>query len=147
MQAGLFVIFPDPGQTGQTDAFPLAGALAIGRRMRALTALLLSLVLAVASVSMAVARGQAPMGETVALCVDGNAVTVTLDANGNPVSAPPHLCPDCLGAVTAFDLPAALSLPVPFLREGNAEGSVFATLSARPSARAPSARGPPAFSV
>lgn len=115
--------------------------------MRALTALLLSLVLAVASVSMAVARGAAPMGESVALCIDGQAVTVTLDATGEPVSTPPYLCPDCVGAATAFDLPAAMSLPAPPIRTGRAK-------AAEPQGAQPvrfrlslTARGPPALSV
>jgi hypothetical protein len=73
--------------------------------MRALTALLLSLVLALGSVAMAVAKGQPSMGTPVALCTDAGPVTITLDAEGNPLPAGPHLCPDCLSAATAFVLP------------------------------------------
>lgn len=79
--------------------------------MRALTALVLCLVLAFASVSMAVARGQVPMGATVALCSEDGALLVALDAQGNPVPASPHLCPDCLGASTAVVLPEDAKLP------------------------------------
>ena len=81
--------------------------------MRSFAALLLSLVLAVASVSMAVARGQRPMGATIALCTEAGTVTVTLDTSGNPLAAGPHLCPDCLSAATAFVLPDPCALPQP----------------------------------
>jgi hypothetical protein len=115
--------------------------------MRVLLALFLSLILAVASVSMAVARGQAPMGASIALCTEAGAITVTLDARGNPISTPPHLCPDCLSAATVFDLPAAQSLAA------QEAGSRALTL---PAPRLPAAmvarivshaRGPPALSV
>ena len=115
--------------------------------MRSLSALLLSLVLALASVSMAVARGQMPMGATMTLCSQGQAVTVTLDANGNPITTPPHFCPDCLSAVAALDLASApdLSAPDHALR-------LPASFDTPPRRRdAPQvafqARGPPAFSV
>jgi hypothetical protein len=78
--------------------------------MRALTALFLSLVLALGSVSMAVAKGQPSMGTPVALCTDAGPVTVTLDGQGNPLPAGPHLCPDCLSAATAFVLPDEVRL-------------------------------------
>lgn len=115
--------------------------------MRMFAALLLSLVLAVASVSMAVARGQAPMGGTMELCSEGGAVTVMMDASGAPVPMAPHLCPDCLSAATALDLTVPLVLAAP-------------DRIARPVARAPlhtarhvatpltfHARGPPPCSV
>lgn len=115
--------------------------------MRSLSALLLSLVLALASVSMAVARGQMPMGATMTLCSQGQAVTVTLDANGNPITTPPHLCPDCLSAVAALDLASApdLSAPDHALRLP----ASFDTPTPRRDAPqvAFQARGPPAFSV
>lgn len=96
---------------------------------------------------MAVARGQMPMGATMTLCSQGQAVTVTLDANGNPITTPPHLCPDCLSAVAALDLASApdLSAPDHALR-------LPASFDTPPHRRdAPQiafqARGPPAFSV
>jgi len=81
--------------------------------MRTITALFLSLVLAIGSMAMALARGQAPMGETIALCIEGQAVTVVMDAEGNPRPMAPHLCPDCLSAPTAFALPAEFGLSTP----------------------------------
>lgn len=115
--------------------------------MRSLSALLLSLVLALASVSMAVARGQMPMGTTMTLCSRGQAVTVTLDANGSPVTAPPHLCPDCLSAVTALDLATAPDLIAP--DHALALPASFGPPAPRREAPqiAFQARGPPAFSV
>ncbi len=115
--------------------------------MRSLSALLLSLVLALASVSMAVARGQMPMGTTMTLCSQGQAVTVTLDASGRPVTAPPHLCPDCLSAVAALDLAPAPDLIAP-------DDARYLPASFGPPVPrretlqiAFQARGPPAFSV
>lgn len=81
--------------------------------MRPLAALFLSLVLAVGSMSMALARGQAPMGEAIALCIEGQAITAVLDAEGNPQPLGPHPCPDCLSAATAFTLPGELGLSGP----------------------------------
>lgn len=115
--------------------------------MRTFTALLLSLVLAVASISMAVARGQAPMGATVELCTMYGTVTVALDADGNPLPTGPHLCPDCLSAATVFTFqeetaplaPQVTSRPLtmtltPSLRDGLARVMRHA-------------RDPPAFAV
>lgn len=80
--------------------------------MRALTAFLLSLLLTVTSVTMAVARADEPMaGQTLTLCADGGTVTVTLDANGNPMPPHVHLCPDCLSAVGAATMPGPLVAP------------------------------------
>ena len=113
--------------------------------MRFLTALLLSLLLAVTSVTMAVARGQEPMGQTLTLCTEDGTTTVTLDANGNPVSAHVHLCPDCLSAVTSADLPGPLALPARPLGRATLlplpQPRILASL-ARQTAHA---RDPPAF--
>jgi len=93
------------------------------RRLKAILTFVLSLTLLATSVSQAMARGQMAAGRMVQLCADGEAVTVMMDAQGNPVT-PAHLCPDCLAV--AADLPhtapepagaagrwAGLSLPVP----------------------------------
>ncbi|WP_092884684.1 DUF2946 family protein [Roseicitreum antarcticum] len=68
---------------------------------RLCSGLLLALVLAATSVSMAVARQQAAAGMTVVICTSVGLETITLDADGNPVG-PVHLCPLCLAAA---DLP------------------------------------------
>lgn len=115
--------------------------------MRLLTALFLSLTLAIASVSMAVARGQVPMGATVELCTEAGTVSVVLDVEGKPMPGHPHICPDCLSAVTAFDLTGTLQLGVP---EGRVQALVFAHLPQvfiETRRVAPHARAPPALSV
>lgn len=96
---------------------------------------------------MAVARGQAPMGAILTLCSQGQAVTVMLDANGTPVTAPPHLCPDCLSAVAALDLTSAPDLIAPDHALRLPAG--FDTPAPRRDAPqiAFQARGPPALSV
>jgi hypothetical protein len=115
--------------------------------MRALTALLLSLMLALASVSMAVARGQAPMGPEIELCTDAGAVTVRLDAEGNPMPDGPHLCPDCLSASTAFVMPEAGAIPAPHITIHGVEATTVVQFRAGLTRRAAQARGPPLFSV
>lgn len=60
---------------------------------RAYTASLLALVLFLTSLTVAHARGQGmPSGEMV-LCLGGHAVTVSVDAQGNPVEYT-HICSD-----------------------------------------------------
>lgn len=61
---------------------------------RSLLALALVLLLAVTSVTMAVARGQVHGLGEVALCTGVGLVTVAVDAQGNPV-ARPRYCPKC----------------------------------------------------
>lgn len=115
--------------------------------MRNLFALFLSLVLAVGSVSMAVAHGQTPMGDSVTICTTDGTQTVTLDRNGNPVSTSPHLCPDCLSAASAFTLLDDAQLPS---RPQSARlAKVHVTTLTLPSLPAPAAqaRGPPALFV
>lgn len=114
--------------------------------MRALTALFLSLVLALVSVSMAVARGQSS-GDSVTICTDLGTETIILDANGNPQPSAPHLCPDCLSASTVFTLTDPISLPAA-PDALHAEDGINPT-HVLPSLPAPaaSARGPPALPV
>lgn len=109
---------------------------------RALSALFLSLVLAVASVTLAVSRGQAAGLSEMVICSGGAAVTVTVDAQGNPVERPHH-CPDCLVHAAIDSAPAASAA---------APAAVSALRFARParidvaerSLPIPAARGPPA---
>ena len=69
-------------------------------KIRSLSVLVLALMLAVTSVTMAVGRSSAPMGPAVVICADGGAVMMTLDAMGRPVPIT-HPCPDCVAAVAA----------------------------------------------
>ena len=77
-------------------------------RSRSLAAVSLAIVLALTSLTMAVARGQMHMqtagGLTLVICAGAGPVTVTLDADGNPVG-PVHVCPDCALALIAAVLP------------------------------------------
>lgn len=62
---------------------------------RPILALALCLLLALTSQGLAVARGAAQPVGTIVLCTGAGAVSVAVDAGGQPV-APPHICPDCL---------------------------------------------------
>jgi hypothetical protein len=64
--------------------------------------LFLALCLALTSVSLAVARVQAPMARWVDLCGAGGPMAI--DADGRPVG-PVHLCPDCIAAFAVADMP------------------------------------------
>lgn len=64
-----------------------------------------------ASVTGAFARGQMAFGQTLQICAEGAAISITLDARGNPVKLA-QLCPECFGvaaglppAVVAFGRP------------------------------------------
>lgn len=111
--------------------------------MRLLSALLLSLTLALSSVSMAIARGQSAQGMELTLCTPDGVQTVVLDAQGNPVPATPHLCPDCLSGVLALDLPPPLALPVRPAVWSALPPLPVPTLRADRKPRVHPARGPP----
>lgn len=117
--------------------------------IRALSATFLALVLAVTSVTLAVARAEAagrmPGVAEVVICADGMAMTVMVDAAGNPVAPHAHHCPDCLLALAAPDADApgagmapAVSRPLAPLRPATA-APFRPLLSAAP-------RGPPVLS-
>jgi hypothetical protein len=111
---------------------------------RPLSGLLLALLMAVTSVTMAVARGQDRMGDTVEICGGFGQVFVTLDQNGQPMR-PGHPCPDCLTGITALDLPgptAAAARPQSVARVTFAPLSIIAGSLAVPKA---TARGPPSL--
>ncbi|RYG90829.1 hypothetical protein EU803_12620 [Loktanella sp. IMCC34160] len=114
--------------------------------MRPFVAVLMALALLVTTQQMAAARGQAPaVGEAV-LCIGGQAVTVALDANGQPVEqgAAAHFCPDCILHFTDTQHPPATGAVDLTLRPFRFGGDV-ATLAAPVVAPCPSARGPPVF--
>lgn len=68
--------------------------------MRALFALVLSLVLALASQTEAVARSEMAGARDQVLCSGFGAVTVTLDASGHRIAS--HPCTHCLAASAAM---------------------------------------------
>ncbi|HMO07445.1 MAG TPA: hypothetical protein PKD10_07315 [Paracoccaceae bacterium] len=111
---------------------------------RSVLSLLLAVLLAMASQSMAVARSHAAAGAfAVEVCADGAPATVLLDSQGKPVP-PVHLCPDCVAGL-------ALAMPPgsdpPFRPQALSRAGARSTARATPSTHppAPPARGPPAF--
>jgi hypothetical protein len=106
-----------------------------------MAALMLAVVLALGSITMAVARGQAAPGETMVICSGYGVVTLTLDENGNP-TGPVHPCPDCLaglGLAVLGETPAIL----PPARLGRALDRPATLHLASRAAPAALARGPP----
>lgn len=105
-------------------------------------ALILALILALASQTAAVARTAIAMpGTEMTLCTGDGPVTVTLDAQGNPVAAAHH-CPACILALSlppatfTSGRPVRLARPAPVLP--------LALLPTRGPARViPPARAPP----
>ena len=63
-------------------------------RCRPLLAGFLALTLALTSAAMAAARGQTMAAGSVVICTGSGAVTMQVDADGQPVG-PVHICPDC----------------------------------------------------
>lgn len=111
--------------------------------MRALTSILLALLLAVTSVTFASARVQEAGTTQMVICAQGAALLVTLDAAGNPIQMPHH-CPDCLAALPP--LPSLVALLVRFdgpftvaLLPGQAQAAPKAAIGTA------LARGPPVF--
>lgn len=73
--------------------------------LRTLIALLLALMLALTSQSMAVARGAAAATGQMVLCTGAGPVAIYTDAQGQPTQAP-HICPDAaLNVVLAHAAP------------------------------------------
>ncbi len=83
--------------------------------MRALTSLMLALMLALTSQSMAVARGASAATGQVVLCTGNGTVAVYVDAEGKPTS-PPHICPDAALHVLLDAAVPDVSAPVDLAR-------------------------------
>ena len=109
--------------------------------MRILSSLLLALVLALTSQSMAVARGAAPAAGKVVLCSGGGFVAVYLDAEGEPTSAP-HICPDAALNFTADHSATGAQAPW-HLVTGSAPAAMQATQPPLAPRRAAHPRAPP----
>ncbi|MEP2890431.1 hypothetical protein [Tateyamaria sp.] len=62
--------------------------------LRRCLTLFFSLMLVVTSHNMAQARGAEPAVDRMVICAGARAVTVYVDATGEPTQAP-HMCPDC----------------------------------------------------
>lgn len=81
-------------------------------RFAALLAFALAAALALTSQTTAKMRGQSVAVGAVVLCIGGGAVTVPVDADGNPTGAA-HLCPDCMAAQFTALLPGMTLPPRP----------------------------------
>lgn len=112
--------------------------------IRLLSAILLSLALGLASVSMAVARAESQGVMVLTICSDEGTETVTLDAAGNPVSSSHHHCPDCLVGLTLGDLPSAPLGKRPATRAERLHLAKFSQVALFLS-HTPQARGPPSL--
>jgi hypothetical protein len=110
--------------------------------MRAILALLLSLILAVASQTEAVARSEMAGASDQVLCGANGVTTVTLDAAGQVVHS--HPCTHCLAAATAVaDLPGPLRLPTAPVTRQTRLSLVLAAQTSVPRPRTALARAPP----
>ncbi len=105
-------------------------------------ALILALILALASQTVAVARtAMSAPGMEMTLCTGDGPVTVTLDAQGNPV-APSHHCPACILALLLPPTATAPGQPPHSLRPlSPAQAALLAVRG--PSHTTPPARAPP----
>lgn len=110
------------------------------RHLKPLLTVLLCLTLLATSVTQAIARGQMAGGQMVQLCAGGEAVTVMLDVQGNPVD-PASPCPDCL-ALTAALPPVTAGNPRSLGRAVRLPPTIFARLPLR-AVLCAYARGPP----
>jgi len=110
--------------------------------LRRLTILLLAAVLAMTSVTLALARHADVGGTTITLCSDAGERLITLDAQGNPMPAA-HPCPDCVAAIAAQDIPPALALPLPPLAQHRLKMPHLARHARGQTPPPASARGPP----
>lgn len=110
------------------------------RSVTACFAILLALVLAFASTTMAVARGaNMPVG-AITICSDHAVKIVLVDAQGQPTE-PAHLCPECGPGLAGF-VPDPVALPA---RDGAVRVQYVARCAAPDPVRlvARSARDPP----
>ena len=109
--------------------------------VRPLFTLMLALTLAVTSLFMAASRGRVYAGVAVEICSGGGLVTVTLDAQGQPVG-PAQLCPDLvLGFFADAGLPD--TIPVYEPRKLSAHCAVESPASQPHPVPNPGARDPP----
>lgn len=111
--------------------------------LRSLVAALAILATLLTAGAVGAARGQAMAVGEIALCANGMAVTVPVDANGHPTGAP-HWCPDCVLTLLT-GLPAAPAMPTaPDHASCAPRAAAQAHAAFAPLAPVPPARGPPA---
>jgi hypothetical protein len=102
----------------------------------------LSLILALSSVTLAASQHASAGGVTLVLCTDGGDAVITLDATGNEVPKD-HVCPDCIAAIGAQALPANTALPLPPLAVQAMWISGLAVMAPSTPKAPTRARGPP----
>lgn len=102
---------------------------------------LMAVILAVTSLTMAVARGQTHIAGEIVICTGYGITTISVDENGDPVG-PVHLCPDMV-----LGMMAALEMPAPDLTRPDGPASRLTatetTIPLAQSAPTPRARDPP----
>ena len=108
---------------------------------RLIPSLLLALVLAFTSQSMAVARGAAAAAGQMVLCTGTGPIAVYVDANGKPTSAP-HICPDAAFQVLVEGASTNAFAPRRILLFASARPAVDLLIDSAPP-RLPRQRGPP----
>jgi hypothetical protein len=117
------------------------GDAAMTAPFRSLVAALAILATLLTAGAVGAARGQAMAAGEIVICANGAAVTIAVDAEGNPTGAP-HWCPDCVLLLLAGLAPAhAAALPA-----AGAAAAAPPAMDRRPAAArpaAPLARGPP----
>lgn len=109
--------------------------------LRMFSALILSLVLGLASVTMAVARAQTVGADQITICSGYGIVSIAVDSQGNPVG-PVHPCPDCLAGLALGPLPE----PAAVIRPASTGYLIRLPVTLQHKAQArtrPQARGPP----
>jgi hypothetical protein len=110
------------------------------RHLKPLLIFCLCLTMLVTSVTVAFARGQMAFGQTLLICAEGEPVSITLDARGNPIDAA-HPCPECL-AITAGLPPDVIDVARPFGRWVRLSVPIGAGVASQTALHA-FARGPP----
>jgi hypothetical protein len=115
--------------------------------IRVLSSLLFALLLAVSSVPAALMHNQMQGSSQMVVCSDtpdaSGLITVTLDATGQPISAPHH-CPQCLAALDLALLPSTPTAAAP-IGQSQPLNRPVVLLSASSQSPTASARDPPAF--
>lgn len=110
---------------------------------RSVLTVLMAVVIALTSLTMAVARGQTRIAGEIVICTGYGVTTISVDENGEP-TGPVHICPDMVLAMMA-----AIDTPVPdFTRPETVTRAVeppVVELAGALWAPTPRARAPPLF--
>ena len=110
--------------------------------MRAFFALFLSLMLALTSHSVAVAKGAPAAVDQMVICTGHGATVVYTDAEGQPTTAP-HLCPNCVMHLDEGVLPVFGASPIALSVVRRGTVLIDTSAIASKTTQSPPARGPP----